>query len=471
MDKCAQHLESLKIMSDELLNRLLAAETPTEEMLILLSTLPQNLAEVVWAAAVPHWFNAEILVALRPNLAIGIDDLYLRIQAQPYVELFQDRGHNIHESTRAVILELWWKEKRKEYRRLSSLAEEYFSSKKDEISLVEAAYHSLVAHQFDSAKTSSQWSEIASQLKLSGKYSLGHTLVLNAREHALARRISSKIYKLVDEWGQTFANDLELLVEERIKSRDLSGASEIFGHAQLFYADTGDKLAEANLLVKLGAAHRKEEQFDEAHAELEKALEMYLAENDNGNTARVLSELGSLYFDNGNLNKALEACEHGLSLNPLSVECITLQGKILLEQKNRDHALDSFTRAVELDPENAHVLVQRGIAYRLMGQYEAALVDFNRAIELRPEDSWAITHRGVTYGLIKKYEAALADFNRAIELDPEDSWAIASRGVTYQLMKQYEAALVDFNRAIELKPEYNWAITHREGTYRSMKKL
>src|SRR6266545_3480276 len=143
MDKRPEYLESKQRMSDELLSRLLAAETPTEEMRILLSTLPENLAELVWAAAIPHWFNAEILAYLKPNLAAEIDALYLQLQDQPYVEPFQDRGHNIHESTRVVILELWWKEKRDEYRKLSLFAERYFSSKDDEIFLVESAYHSL----------------------------------------------------------------------------------------------------------------------------------------------------------------------------------------------------------------------------------------------------------------------------------------------------------------------------------------
>ena len=129
-------------MSDKLLEQLLSAQSPEEETKILLNSLSENLSIAAWAAAIPHWFNAEIIAAMLPDLAHRANELYLQLQKQSFVEVFQDRGHNIHELTRKRILNLWWHERRTEYRELSKRAEIFFSSKNDDTFLIEAAYHS-----------------------------------------------------------------------------------------------------------------------------------------------------------------------------------------------------------------------------------------------------------------------------------------------------------------------------------------
>ena len=162
-------------MPDELFERLLAAQTPEEEMRLLLENLPLALCRSAWAAAMPHWFTAEVLAALLPELAEQAQDLYTQLQSLAFVEPYQGRGHNVHELTRNTILTLWWNIRRDEYRQLSERAEVYFVAQGDDSARVEAAYHSLVTPAFDSARVVSRWNEIASRLKLSGQFALAHT--------------------------------------------------------------------------------------------------------------------------------------------------------------------------------------------------------------------------------------------------------------------------------------------------------
>ena len=55
-------------MQDDLLTQLLSASTEEEKAYLLamalLETQPPDIREAVIAAAVPHWFDAEILAAL-----------------------------------------------------------------------------------------------------------------------------------------------------------------------------------------------------------------------------------------------------------------------------------------------------------------------------------------------------------------------------------------------------------------------
>ncbi|MEA3349659.1 MAG: hypothetical protein U9Q82_03450, partial [Chloroflexota bacterium] len=92
----------------------------------LLDSLTEELAQMAWAAAVPHWFDAEILAALRPELAENVEDLYAQLQSLPFVEPFEGRGHNVHELTRGLMLAHLWAQGREEYESLSKLAADYF---------------------------------------------------------------------------------------------------------------------------------------------------------------------------------------------------------------------------------------------------------------------------------------------------------------------------------------------------------
>lgn len=58
---------------EELLERVQQAETETGRQWILLelqmSQMPEALVSMLWAAAIPHFFDAQVLAALRPELA------------------------------------------------------------------------------------------------------------------------------------------------------------------------------------------------------------------------------------------------------------------------------------------------------------------------------------------------------------------------------------------------------------------
>ena len=60
-------------MNADLLTRLAQAQTDDERAWLvtesLLHTLSPDLQSAVWAVAIPHWFDADSLAALRPELA------------------------------------------------------------------------------------------------------------------------------------------------------------------------------------------------------------------------------------------------------------------------------------------------------------------------------------------------------------------------------------------------------------------
>jgi len=256
-------------MPDNFLEQLLAAKSAEEETKILLKMLPVDISRAAWAVAIPHWFNAEIIAILLPDMAAQAEDLYVQLQRQSFVEPFQDRGHNIHELTRKRILNLWWHERRPEYRRISESAHSFFSSKEGDIHAIEAAYHYLVSMTFDPEDTISRWNRIASQLKTSRQYALVHTLIQNTREHISGGRVPANMEGLVSQWERSFAKELVSIGKQHQKKEDWTSATEILDHAQKLYADLHDEKAQANILIKLGGSYFQKELSDRIFRELE----------------------------------------------------------------------------------------------------------------------------------------------------------------------------------------------------------
>ena len=136
-------------MDTDLLSRLRAAHAEERAWLItldLLHNLSPALQAAAWAAAIPHWFNADILAALLEQPVSACVPLYSDLQQLPFVEPFQARdGRNIHAMTRAAMLDDLWRERPDQYRRLSQRAADYFAGHDAPEWKIEHAYHLLLS--------------------------------------------------------------------------------------------------------------------------------------------------------------------------------------------------------------------------------------------------------------------------------------------------------------------------------------
>ena len=132
--------------TDNLLEHLTTATSENEKNWLitknLLENLPAALERVVWVAAIPHWFNAEILAALLLVDTEASEKLYTRLQELPFVEPFLGKGFNVHDVIRRLLLQHLWLERHEEFKILSMRAADYFSRKDDAPDeIMEYIYH------------------------------------------------------------------------------------------------------------------------------------------------------------------------------------------------------------------------------------------------------------------------------------------------------------------------------------------
>ena len=101
------------------------------------------------------------------------------------------------------------------------------------------------------------------------------------------------------------------------------------------------------------------------------------------------------------------------------VALIQQQGKFLRMIGQLDKAIEAFNKTIELNPNDADSYNYRGAAYFFRKHYAHAIADYNKAIQIKPDYVEAYNNRGVAYRDQGNYDHAIADYNEAIRIKPD----------------------------------------------------
>jgi len=382
-------------MNSELFQKLAKAQTDEERSWIvtesLLATLSPELAAAAWAAVVPHWFNAEILAALRPELQAQSSQLYTKLQALSFVEEFADRGHDVHDLTRNLMLKHLWQEHQDEFITLSQRAAEYFGRNNQQPETqIEWLYHLIVV---DREWKGSEFWNLAQNWDNSFRVAELESLIAALLEQIAAERVETlakaevyywagkakfRVYKAKEaleryEEALAFYRNIGVSeappVEARLGEANTlqaigdvlqfldrrTEALERYEEALAFYRDIGDRLGEANTLRAIGDVLQFLKRSTEALERYEEALAFYRDIGDRLGEANTLQAIGILQDD---LTVGLEYCQAALELYrqigtkySQSRNLIYFTSTILLKLERQTEAIDALNRAIELAKE------------------------------------------------------------------------------------------------------------------------
>ena len=283
-------------MNAEFLARLAQAQTEEEKDWLLaelsLSVLSPELRAMALAAAVPHWFDAKILAALQPDLAQQAEALYLQLQHLPFVEVFPDRGHNIHERTRKAMLKHLWETDEQAFKQFSQRLVDYFGA--ENRNRIEQIYHAVMA---DFEAGSSQFERYITSLDNNFRRGEAEALLAAVQELVEAKRVPESFAADVVYWfGRIHFRFYE--AQEALSRYDT---------ALKLYEQVGDNLGKANTLQAIGDVALANEQYPEALQHYRQALALVEQIHDLYSTARVWYYIGTAYATQGDKPEAISA--------------------------------------------------------------------------------------------------------------------------------------------------------------------
>ena len=208
-----------------------------------------------------------------------------------------------------------------------------------------------------------------------------------------------------------------------------------------------------------GQSYREKEQWDEAIAEYNIALEI------DPKFTMAYNDRGIAYRWKGQHDQAISDHNKALDLNPRYVRAYISRGITYGVKGELDLAISDFSKALEINPRDADSYFSRGIAYGERGQCDKAISDYTKAIELNPRDAYFYRYRGLAYYHKGQYDQAISDYTKAIEIDPRDDYAYNFRGHAYLDKGQHDRAISDFTKAIEINPRDAYTYNNRGLAY------
>jgi len=310
-----------------------SASDPGDATRQFIASLPDELAEALAAAAVPHWFDAEILAAILAVSAERAQKLLTVLPLMPLVQPWGEGQFALHELARQALLADLWANRPALYRAWSARAADYFATQAapannqgtelanaaeragatagerpsfsaaaapDPRLRIESIYHRLLADPERGADEVWDW---GAEWVNTFRYPLIFALVQAGLEHDQAGRLADRargwvfyrhgLYQIVySEYRgarraleaallaagsdrSLLANCIQSLGDVHVRLAEYPQARARYAEALPIYRDIGSRLGEANCIKSLGDVHVSLAEYPQARARYAEALPIY----------------------------------------------------------------------------------------------------------------------------------------------------------------------------------------------------
>ena len=166
--------------------------------------------------------------------------------------------------------------------------------------------------------------------------------------------------------------------------------------------------------------------------------------------------MGNSYANKGEYDKAIEAYQQAIKLNPKSESAYNNMGLSYSIKGEYDKAIEAFQQAIKLNPKDDSAYCYMGLSYGGKGKYDKAIETLQEAIKLNPKHDSAYYYMGLSYDNKGEYDKAIEAFQQAIKLNPKYDSAYHNMGYSYIGKSDYDRAIEAFKKAIEIDSQDNY---------------
>lgn len=158
--------------------------------------------------------------------------------------------------------------------------------------------------------------------------------------------------------------------------------------------------------------------------------------------AKLHTELGSLYFQNGNWIVALEELTLAISINPSYAQAYSTRGLVLYHVKEMESAEKDFRQAIDLDGKDPEINNNYGWFLCRIGKEKESIAYFQRAIDniLYQTPESAYLNIGTCYARMGELDLAEAAIRKNLRLAQDNPQALFQLATISYKRGNYEAA-------------------------------
>ncbi len=164
--------------------------------------------------------------------------------------------------------------------------------------------------------------------------------------------------------------------------------------------------------------------------------------------------LGNIYTAMEKFNKAIQAYQQSIELDPDNPEAHNNIGIVYRREENFPAAVGALEQARKLAPQRADIWYNLANVYKQMEDPDEAEVYYRKALELDPNLTRAFNNLGNLYETRGMHDQAKELYRRGLKNDPNNPTLSYNLGITYQSMGKAPEAIRSYRQALRSRP--NW---------------
>ena len=175
---------------------------------------------------------------------------------------------------------------------------------------------------------------------------------------------------------------------------------------------------------------------------------------------------GDVYYNEGDLRKALKEYRKGLALDPENLNLLNSIGVTYAQMNRPKMAIPCFERVLEIDPHNFMALFNMGFAFHNNKKTLEAIGYFEQALAQDDQHFDLLSQLGKLYCKVGRYEDAVNLLSRCVDSNGSEEkreidYGVAHRylGEAYKALGNNQQAIASLQRAISLNAQYPAALS------------
>ena len=164
--------------------------------------------------------------------------------------------------------------------------------------------------------------------------------------------------------------------------------------------------------------------------------------------------LGAVYFDRGEYEKAIDNYGKAIQLNPGDPKAYTNMAGSLAMLGRLDEAEEACLKSIELAPGSHEGYLNLGTVFFKRKDYESALINFQKALSIKPAEVTTIKNMAVVFEETGRIDEAIEWYKEALKIAPHETRIYITIGRALKLKGRDEEAAFYFKEADRLKPRY-----------------
>lgn len=175
---------------------------------------------------------------------------------------------------------------------------------------------------------------------------------------------------------------------------------------------------------------------------------------DNSDNSAALHSMGTIAYQTGKLDIALDFTKKAIATNPQKAEFYNTLGLVHEGLGEFDEAIRAYQKAISLRPAYSEAYHNMAIALLSQGQYETSVEKCKQAVALKPDYAEPYNTMGFSLEQQKHYAEAAQSYQLAIQLKPDYVEAYNHLGVVLNELGRPDKAIENYRKALYLDPNY-----------------